>query len=97
MEYQEKLKEILGGIRLQFEILGTYAFTEEGEDAEVVNAFKEAYEGYSKAKELTKEEFGNAEVELAAGQNWCDPAGGTFGEEDSEMLAAYELAKSMGI
>ena len=40
MEYQEKLKEILDGIRPQFEILGTFAFTGEGEDAEVVNSFK---------------------------------------------------------
>ena len=97
MEYQEKLKEILDGIRPQFEILGTFAFTGEGDDAEFVNAFKEAYEGYDKARALTKETFGKAKVELEEGQTWCDPTGGTFGEEDSEMLAAYELAKSMGM
>ena len=96
MEYQEKLKEILDGIRPQFEILGTFTFTGEGEPEEVVKSFIEAYEGYDKARVLTKETFGNAKVELGEGQTWCDPAGGTFGEEDSEMLAAYELAKSMG-
>ena len=95
MEYQEKLKAILDSVRPQFEILGTYAFSGDGDETDIVNAFKEVYEGYSKAKELTKEEFGNAEVVLAAGQTWCDPAGGTFGEEDSDMLEAYKLAKSM--
>ena len=97
MEYQERLKEILDSIRPQFEILGTYAFSREGDEVEVVKAFKEVYEGYSKAKELTKAKFGNAEVVLGEGQTLCDPAGGKFGEEDSEMVAAYELAKSMGM
>ena len=97
MEYQEKLKEILDGIRPQFEILGTFAFTGEGEPGVVVKSFIEAYEGYDRARALTKETFGNAKVELEEGQTWCDAAGGTYGEEDCEMLAAYELAKSMGM
>ena len=65
MEYQEKLKVILLGIRPQFEIPGTYAFLRRRRWGRGCKLLQSSYEGYSKAKELTKAESGTAEVELA--------------------------------
>ena len=50
MEYQEKLKVILLGIRPQFEIPGTYAFLRRRRWGRGCKLLQSSYEGYSKAK-----------------------------------------------
>ena len=52
---------------------------------------------YQKAKELTRQTFGTEDIELQEGSMWCSPIGGVVDTDDSEMQAAYEIAKEQGV
>ena len=97
MNYHEQIKAIIAELMPSFDILGIYAFQGVGDPSSVVKAFVNAYEGYQKARVLTKENFGSSEVDLDEGQTLCDPMGGKFGEDNPQMDAAYHMAKQMGM
>ena len=97
MKYHEQIKEIIAELMPSFHLLGIYAFQGEGDPSSVVEAFVKTYEGYQKARTLTKEKFGTSEVNLADGQTLCEPECGKFGEDNPQMDAAYHMAKQMGM
>lgn len=97
MSYQEQLSEILSGIDPAFTILCEYVFQGEGDPSSVATAFVEAYEEYQKARTLTLENFGSAEIDLEEGQTLCNPTGGRFGGDNPQMDAAYHMARQTGM
>ena len=95
MTYIEQIKAIIDEVRPQFELLGMYAFQGEGEPEEVTNAFVKVAGAYMRAKELTHETFGSANLEIADGSMWCGD-GGVVGDDDEELINAYEFASGAG-
>lgn len=95
MTYIEQIKAIIDEVRPQFELLGMYAFQGEGEPEDVTNAFVKVAGAYVRAKELTQETFGSANLEVADGSMWCGD-GGTVGDDDEELINAYEFASEAG-
>jgi hypothetical protein len=72
-----------------------YAVQGEGEPEDVTNAFVKVAGAYVRAKELTQETFGSANLEVADGSMWCGD-GGTVGDDDEELINAYEFASDAG-
>jgi hypothetical protein len=95
MTYNEQVKAIIDEVRPHFELLGMYAFQGEGEPEKVTNAFVKVAGAYTRAKELTQETFGSAYLEVADGSMWCGD-GGVVGDDDEELINAYEFASGAG-
>ena len=97
MTFKEQIKAIIDSVRPQFDILGLYMFQGAGEPKEVSQSFVYIFEVYKKAKELSRQTFGTDGIELEEGSMWCSPTGGVVDTDDSEMQAAYEIAKDQGV
>jgi len=97
MTFKEQIKAIIDSVRPQFDTLGLYMFQGAGEPEEVTKSFVSIFEAYQKAKELTRQTFGTEDIELQEGSMWCSPIGGVVDTDDSEMQAAYEIAKEQGV
>ena len=97
MTFKEQIKAIIDGVRPQFDTLGLYMFQGAGEPENVSKSFVSIFEAYQKAKELTRQTFGTDGIELQEGSMWCSPIGGIVDTDDSEMQAAYEIAKEQGV
>ena len=97
MTFKEQIKAIIDGVRPQFDTLGLYMFQGAGEPEKVTKSFVSIFEAYQKAKELTRQTFGTENIELQEGSMWCSPIGGIVDTDDSEMQAAYEIAKEQGV
>ena len=97
MTFKEQIKAIIDSVRPQFDILGLYMFQGAGEPENVSKSFVLIFEAYQKAKELTRQTFGTDGIELQEGSMWCSPIGGVVDTDDSEMQAAYEIAKEQGV
>ncbi len=93
MTYNEQIKAIIDEVRPQFELLGMYAFQGEGEPEEVTNAFVNVADAYMRAKELTQETFGSADLKPAEGSMWC---GDGVNDDDEELVNAYDFASEAG-
>ena len=90
MELKEQIKSIVDEIRPQCQVLGDYVFNEVGNPNEVISSFIDVYEGYAKAKEIYEEKCG----ELPQREYCCPFA--IEEVEESELLAAYSIAKAQG-
>ena len=97
MTFKEQIKAIIDSVRPQFDTLGLYMFQGAGEPKEVSQSFVSIFEVYQKAKELSRQTFGTDGIELEEGSMWCSPTGGVVDTDDSEMQAAYEIAKDQGV
>ena len=97
MTFKEQVKAIIDSVRPQFDTLGLYMFQGAGEPEKVTKSFVSIFEAYQKAKELTRQTFGTEDIELQEGSMWCSPIGGIVDTDDSEMQAAYEIAKEQGV
>ena len=97
MTFKEQIKAIIDSVRPQFDTLGLYMFQGAGEPEKVTKSFVSIFEAYQKAKELTRQTFGTEDIELQEGSMWCSPIGGVVDTDDSEMQAAYEIAKEQGV
>ena len=95
MTYNEQIKALIDEVRPQFQLLGMYAFQGEGEPEDVTNAFVKVAGAYVRAKELTQETFGSANLEVADGSMWCGD-GGAVGDDDEELVNAYDFASEAG-
>ena len=93
MTYSEQIKALIDEVRPQFELLGMYAFQGEGEPEEVTNAFVDVADAYMRAKELTQETFGSADLKPAEGSMWC---GDGVDDNDDELVNAYDFASEAG-
>ena len=97
MTFKERIKAIIDSVSPQFDTLGLYMFQGAGEPKEVSQSFVSIFEVYQKAKELTRQTFGTDGIKLEEGSMWCSPTGGVVDTDDSEMQAAYEIAKDQGV
>ena len=97
MTFKEQIKAIIDSVSPQFDTLGLYMFQGAGEPKEVSQSFVAIFEVYQKAKELTRQTFGTDGIKLEEGSMWCSPTGGVVDTDDSEMQAAYEIAKDQGV
>lgn len=93
MTYNEQIKALIDEVRPQFELLGIYAFHGEGEPEEVTNAFVNVADAYMRAKELTQETFGSADLKPEEGSMWC---GDGVNDDDEELVNAYDFAREAG-
>ena len=97
MTFKEQIKAIIDSVRPQFDTLGLYMFQGAGEPKEVSQSFLSIFEVYQKEKELSRQTHGTEGIELEEGSMWCSPTGGVVDTDDSEMQAAYEIAKDQGV
>ncbi len=97
MTFKDQIKAIIDSVQPQFDTLGLYMFQGAGEPENVSKSFVSIFEAYQKAKELTRQTFGTDGIELQEGSMWCSPIGGVVDTDDSEMQAAYEIAKEQGV
>lgn len=93
MTYNEQIKALIDEVRPQFQLLGMYAFHGEGEPEEVTNAFVDVADAYMRAKELTQETFGSADLKPEEGSMWC---GDGVNDDDEELVNAYDFASEAG-
>lgn len=93
MTYNEQIKALIDEVRPQFELLGIYAFHGEGEPEEVTNAFVNVADAYMRAKELTQETFGSADLKPEEGSMWC---GDGVNDDDEELVNTYDFASEAG-
>ena len=90
MDLKEQIKSIIDEIRPQFQVLGSYAFSDIGNPDEVVSSFIDVYEGYTKAKKLYVEKCSKLP------QRGCCCRFSVEDIDESELEAAYSIAKAQG-